>query len=234
VFLDTRDAIGDAFPAEFPTVTGYCRESGIDPVRQPIPVAPAAHYHMGGVLVDANGRSTIDGLWACGEAASTGAHGANRLASNSLLEAVVFAARIADDIHGLLPSPQSGWTDRRGEGVDSAGIDESEYVAELRRTMTEHVGVIRERAGLLHALEVMAALEGRATSRRMRNRLVTAKLIATAALRRDESRGAHFRSDFPEPNPAMARRSFLTLADAESEIDRVADEPALRQAVLTG
>jgi L-aspartate oxidase len=189
---------------------------------------------MGGVLVDANGRSTIDGLWACGEAASTGAHGANRLASNSLLEAVVFAARIADDIHGLLPSPQAGWTDRRGEGAGAARTDESEYVAELRRTMTEHVGVIRERAGLLRALEVMGALDERATSRRMRNRLVTAKLIAAAALRREESRGAHFRSDFPEPNPAMGRRSFLTLADAETEIGRVADEPALRQAVLAG
>jgi L-aspartate oxidase len=79
-------------------VFAACRSAGIDPAREPIPVAPAAHYHMGGILTDAQGRSTIDGLWACGEVASTGAHGANRLASNSLLEAVVFGARVANDI----------------------------------------------------------------------------------------------------------------------------------------
>ena len=81
-----------------------CRAAGIDPAREPIPVAPAAHYHMGGILTDARGRSTVDGLWACGEVASTGAHGANRLASNSLLEAVVFGARVANDIASALPS----------------------------------------------------------------------------------------------------------------------------------
>jgi L-aspartate oxidase len=233
VYLDTRDAIGDAFPEEFPTVTQYCRESGIDPVRQPIPVAPAAHYHMGGILVDANGRSTVDGLWACGEAASTGAHGANRLASNSLLEAVVFAARIADDIQGLLPTPQSGWTDRRGEGAARPDRDERADIAELRRMMSSHVGVIRNRAGLAAALEIINSLEDRPASRRMKNRLVTAKLIATAALRREESRGAHFRSDFPEPREELARRSYLTLAEAEREAGRIAG-PVLHEAVLAG
>ena len=231
VYLDTREAIGEDFPAEFPTVTKYCLESGIDPVTQPIPVAPAAHYHMGGVLVDANGRSTIDGLWACGEAASTGAHGANRLASNSLLEAVVFAARIADDIHGLLPSPQSGWTDRQGEGSDPRDVDESASVALLRRTMTEHVGVIRDRAGLIEALQTIAKLEDGPLSRRMSNRLVAAKLIAAAALRREESRGAHFRADHPEPSSVFARRSFLTLVDAEAETGRVS-LPPLHEVIL--
>ena len=87
-------------PTRFPGVHEYCRSAGIDPARDLIPVAPAAHYHMGGVLTDANGRTSLDGLWAAGEVASTGAHGANRLASNSLLEAVVYAARIAEDIAG--------------------------------------------------------------------------------------------------------------------------------------
>ena len=105
-FLDARTALGARFAEKFPTVYAACRAAGIDPATQPIPVAPAAHYHMGGVAVDARGRSSIEGLWAGGEVSSTGAHGANRLASNSLLEAVVYAARIADDIAGsALPAP---------------------------------------------------------------------------------------------------------------------------------
>lgn len=215
VFLDTREAIGAAFPTAFPTVYGACAEAGIDPVTEPIPVAPAAHYHMGGILVDASGRSTINGLWACGEAAGSGAHGANRLASNSLLEAVVFAARIAEDIHGLLPTSGVGWTDRRNESAGGPEFDEQELVAELRRTMTADVGVVRDRNGLLAALAAITRLERQAFSVQMRNRLVAAKLIAVAAIRRQESRGAHFRSDHPEPDPALARRSFLTLAEAE-------------------
>ncbi len=234
VYLDARQAIGAAFPIEFPTVNRYCLESGIDPTRQPIPVAPAAHYHMGGILVDANGRSTIDGLWACGEAASTGAHGANRLASNSLLEAVVFASRIADDIHGLLPNPQSGWTDRKGAGTKPFEADEGADIAVLRRTMTENVGVIRDQDGLTEALEIIGELESHAISQQMQNRLTTAKLIAAAALRREESRGAHFRSDFPEPRPALAKRSFLTLPQAEQDADQAVDGIVSPPVVLAG
>ncbi len=99
-FLDATQALGAHFAEKFPTVYASCLAAGIDPATQPIPVAPAAHYHMGGVAVDARGRTSLEGLWAGGEVASTGAHGANRLASNSLLEAVVYAARIAEDIDG--------------------------------------------------------------------------------------------------------------------------------------
>ena len=105
-FLDCRK-IGPEFPARFPTVFAACEAAGLDPRREPIPIAPAAHYHMGGIYTDANGRTTIEGLWACGEVASTGAHGANRLASNSLLEAVVFGARVAGDIAERLPSSEA-------------------------------------------------------------------------------------------------------------------------------
>src|SRR5215470_7657728 len=99
-FLDAREALGARFAEKFPTVYASCIAAGIDPATQPIPIAPAEHYHMGGIAVDERGRTSIDGLWAGGEVSCTGAHGANRLASNSLLEAVVFAARIAEDIDG--------------------------------------------------------------------------------------------------------------------------------------
>ncbi|HYA81804.1 MAG TPA: L-aspartate oxidase, partial [Methylocystis sp.] len=107
-FLDARESVGASFPSRFPTVYASCAAAGIDPVQAPIPIAPAAHYHMGGVLTDARGRSSVPGLWAAGEVASTGVHGANRLASNSLLEAVVFGARIAAD---LKDQNLSQWSD---------------------------------------------------------------------------------------------------------------------------
>ena len=122
-FLDCRSRSAGFSPSAFRRLYAACMEAGIDPTRQPIPIAPAAHYHMGGVHVDGAGRTTLDGLWACGEVASTGAHGANRLASNSLLEAVVYAARVAEDIHGLLPSHKmTRWSgSQEGEAARRAG-----------------------------------------------------------------------------------------------------------------
>ena len=221
-FLDCRAAIGEKFAEEFPTVYGYCRVAGIDPATAPIPVAPAAHFHMGGVLTDAEGRSTLDGLWACGETASTGAHGANRLASNSLLEAVVFGARVARDIAGKLPHAQLMSATRLADGAVSPDPDPADK-AFLRRTMTDHVGVVRDRAGLETALAVIATLESKNRSPRFRNMLTAARMIATAALKRTESRGGHYRSDYPKPDPAWRHRTFMTLAEALA----VTDEPKL-------
>ena len=213
-FLDCRK-IGADFPERFPTVFAACQSAGIDPRLQPIPVAPAAHYHMGGVYTDANGRTTIEGLWACGEVASTGAHGANRLASNSLLEAVVFGARVARDIAERIPSEVALQFDVAAAPIAAMEPD-SQNVQSLRRTMTGKVGVIRDDASLRSALHTIAGLErASASDPRLDNMLTTAKLITTAALMRRESRGAHFRSDYPEPDPAQAHRSLLTLAEAE-------------------
>jgi L-aspartate oxidase len=224
-FLDCR-SFRAKLAEHFPTVFAACRSAGIDPAREPIPVAPAAHYHMGGIVTDAQGRSTIDGLWACGEVASTGAHGANRLASNSLLEAVVFGARVAGDIASspgiadLEPAAPS-------EMVTNEPLREHERgEQELRSTMTAEVGVIRDAASLAKALLMIGVIEGEnAGDRRLANMLTTAKLITAAAYQRKESRGAHFRSDYPTPNEALAKRSFLTLADAE-RISRKAVEAA--------
>ena len=218
VFLDTRDAVGAAIYDEFPTVAQYCVEAGIDPATQPIPVRPAQHYHMGGILTDANGRSSLPGLWACGEVTATGLHGANRLASNSLLEAVVFAARIALDI-GAIPLDTT-----QGTALDLTAplhgpgprLDPLEAVATLRDVMDRHVGVVRTADGMSIALRTIAALEDEYApgSRAFLNMTTAATLIAAAALRRTESRGGHYRSDIPDTDPAQATRTLISLAEA--------------------
>ncbi len=216
-FLDCREAIGASFAERFPTVYAACKAAGVDPTRQPIPIAPAAHYHMGGVHVDGVGRTTLDGLWACGEVASTGAHGANRLASNSLLEAVVFAARVAEDIHGLLPNHKvTHWVGAPEADAPSAPDEDDQAISRLRATMSRHVGVVRDRAGLLQALAAIEELSSHQHGPQVINALAAAKLVAAAALGRKESRGGHYRSDFPESDPALAKRSFITLTQADA------------------
>jgi L-aspartate oxidase len=214
-FLDCRKL--PDFAAQFPTVFAACRSAGIDPRREPIPVAPAAHYHMGGVFTDANARTTVEGLWACGEVAATGAHGANRLASNSLLEAVVFGARAAKDIAATVSAAEPPALVER-EPVTAKPVEpDSPAVKTFRQAMTAKVGVIRDEASLRDALGVIADLErGASTDRQLANMLTTAKLITAAALARRESRGAHFRSDYPVPDPELAQRSMLTLTEAEA------------------
>ncbi len=179
-------------------------------------MAPAAHYHMGGILTDAQGRSTVDGLWACGEVASTGAHGANRLASNSLLEAVVFGARVANDIATTLPPPPSrkiaAVTPQAAMPAHNAEAEQT-----LRRTMAAEAGVVRDAQSLTNALTTIISLEHEIEGDpQLANMLTTAKLITAAALARTESRGAQFRSDYPAADDAQAKRSFLTLAQAEA------------------
>jgi L-aspartate oxidase len=214
-FLDARNAIGANFASLFPTVYASCRSAGINPVTELIPIAPAAHYHMGGVLVDAVGRTSIDGLWAAGEVSCSGAHGANRLASNSLLEAVVYAARIAEDICGLVPNARAASPGNEVSYSDhTLTAPEPQRVRALRELMTANVGVIRDARGLGHALRAIARMEREGTTPSQRNMATAALLVAAAAWRRRESRGSHYRSDYPATDPAQAHRTFITLADA--------------------
>jgi L-aspartate oxidase len=223
-FLDCRGELGQHMSDSFPTVHAFCRKAGIDPATDLIPVAPAAHYHMGGVFTDAHGRTSLDGLWACGEVASTGVHGANRLASNSLLEAVVFAARVARDIASTHLS-QLALRSARASRLPPPASDrltEAE-TAEIRRAMSEHVGVERDAAGLLRTLERFDEIGGRlARAGFESNMLVAARLIARAALAREESRGGHYRTDFPDPDPAWQRRSYARFADLARPLPRAA------------
>ncbi|WP_298878567.1 L-aspartate oxidase [uncultured Bradyrhizobium sp.] len=231
-FLDARQALGTRFADKFPTVHASCIAAGVDPATQVIPIAPAVHYHMGGIAVDARGRSSIDGLWAGGEVSSTGMHGANRLASNSLLEAMVYAARIAEDIAGrAIASPA-----RLPEALVTprGGAPDSSTVKRLRATMTTHVGVIRERDGLAEAVRSLAALERTATSVTVRNMATTALLVAAAAWSRKESRGAHFRSDHPAEVPLLAQRTMTTLAAVREIADSLAEHstPHIAQSMI--
>ncbi|MDE2462834.1 MAG: L-aspartate oxidase, partial [Alphaproteobacteria bacterium] len=211
VFLDCRSAIGTRFEERFPTVFAACTAAGVDPATMPIPVAPAAHYHMGGIAVDAWGRSSLDGLWAVGECAATGLHGANRLASNSLLEALVFGARVAEDIRG-----QHGFgTHTLHPPTPTLGASNPAVPERLRQIMSRYAGLERDDAGLRRALCDIIALEhAGAGDPSFLNMTATAKLVAAAALMRQESRGGHFRSDYPQTQQQGAR-SFLYLKDAE-------------------
>ncbi|HEX2864096.1 MAG TPA: L-aspartate oxidase, partial [Deinococcales bacterium] len=141
-FLDAREAVGAHFPEEFPAVFAACMGGGVDPRVQPIPVAPACHYHMGGIATDAEGRTSLAGLYAAGECASTGVHGANRLASNSLLEAAVFGAR-AGRAAALETDP-----DTRPVAASPAPVLPAEGLARLRAAMSRDAGVVRDAAGL--------------------------------------------------------------------------------------
>ncbi len=219
-FLDCRK-LGPSLAAHFPALVAACRSAGIDPAREPIPIAPAAHYHMGGVLTDANGRTTIRGpvglrrggldgrAWrepACLQFAARG-RGVRR--PRGPRHRGNGAARGA--ACSSMPCRQS--TSRRKRRSPN-----SLPIQMLRRTMTAKVGVIRDAASLAGALGTIASLaESGGSDRRLANMLTTAKLIATAAWMRKESRGAHFRSDYPQADPNLARRSMLTLAEAEVE-----------------
>ena len=217
VFLDCRAAIGAQFPHHFPTVYAACMSAGIDPILAPIPVAPAAHYHMGGIASDTQGRSSLPGLWAVGECASTGLHGANRLASNSLLEGLIFGARVADDVRGTL---QAG----RLRGLPPApprfASPAPPHV--LRAAMSRDVALERDARGLGAALEVITRLQNTSTEPALLNMAAAAKLVTAAALARQESRGGHWRSDFPQTEK-VGTRTFMTLADA----DKIASSQAL-------
>jgi len=187
-FLDARAAVGAAFPEHFPAVFAACMAAGLDPRIQPIPVLPAAHYHMGGIATDLDGRTSVAGLFAVGECASTGVHGANRLASNSLLEAAVFGRRTGVAARETVNEPS------QPTAVIAAPDLPANVLADLRRRMSRDAGVVRDRAGLgglIAWIDSQTVMYGPALA------LSTARLVASAALDRRESRGAHCRADFP-------------------------------------
>jgi L-aspartate oxidase len=215
VFLDARH-IPD-LARRFPTITASCRAAGIDPETELIPVAPAAHYASGGVRTDLDGRTSIDGLYACGEVACTGVHGANRLASNSLLEGLVFARRIAADVARHLPaqSDPAAATNRptmdSAASVGSVAADgwaiDNEIRPALQQAMTRGAGVLRSAESLAATHRAVASLGTRrapanTASWEAANLVTVAAALLAAASRRAETRGCHWREDFPAADPA--------------------------------
>ena len=209
VYLDTRQCLGASIETRFPTIFEAAKASGIDARIQPLPVAPAAHYHMGGIAVDHNGATSIPGLWAAGEVACTGVHGANRLASNSLLEALVTGDAAASAIKDQLGRRSARIKVRP---VILPAFDPA-IVPRLRAIMSEAGGGLRSANGLTRGLDALAQIESECIpSARLANRLAVMRLVLFGALMRPESRGAHAREDFAQTD-AIGKRSFLHLDD---------------------
>ncbi|MGD0765073.1 MAG: FAD-binding protein, partial [Dehalococcoidia bacterium] len=221
VDLDVTHLPPEKVSVRFPQIYRFCLEHGLDITKQPIPVSPAAHYMMGGVRTNTWGETNLSGLYACGEVACTGVHGANRLASNSLLETVVFAKRVVDrTVSGeQAPSPPS---------LDALPLPDPAAVARrpappvdrsrLQTLMWDDVGIIRSGESLTRARETLAAWDRDVVqpsdrpSHELANLLLAGRLVTEAALMREESRGAHYRTDFPEASEAWRRHLIFRKA----------------------
>ncbi|MDX1922744.1 MAG: L-aspartate oxidase [Alphaproteobacteria bacterium] len=210
--LDARQSVGELFPQRFPLITAVCESAGLNPVTDALPVAPAAHYHMGGVSINDTGHSTIKNLWVCGETACSRIHGANRLASNSLLEALVYGQVIAKDVlsEPLAQSSTKVVQLHKAHAVD-VNKDGITRMA-LRKLMYANVGLVRNEAKLLEALKAIVDFQRRGElSRTTRSMILIAGMVTVSALQRKESRGAHAREDFPNLLE-KAEHSTITLA----------------------
>ncbi|MEV5617689.1 L-aspartate oxidase [Streptomyces bacillaris] len=235
--LDARHFGARMWEQRFPTILAACRAHGIDPVTEPIPVAPAAHYASGGIRTDLRGRTTVPGLYACGEVACTGVHGANRLASNSLLEGLVFAERIAADIAETRP-PRREPAEAPGAADAPVPLLAPEARTAIQRTMTRGAGVLRSAASLAAAAEELEALHRSAAADaddpdpkvavpgvdtwEATNLLLVSRVLVAAAREREETRGCHWREDRPDRDDAHWRRHLVvrTAADRTPTVHR--------------
>ncbi|MFJ9458222.1 L-aspartate oxidase [Kitasatospora sp. NPDC101447] len=234
MYLDGRHFGAAMWEHRFPTILASCRSHGIDPVTEPIPIAPASHHAAGGVRTDRHGRTSVPGLYACGEVACTGVHGANRLASNSLLEGLVFAERIAADLaerHAAGELPERTVDVAAAQAAVAVPLPASESRAEIQRLMSRGAGVLRSAASLADAAAGLALLAEQARSHMAEekpadprvetweaaNLLLVATALVAAAAQREETRGGHWREDFPERDDAHWRRHLITTLAASGD-----------------
>jgi len=221
MWLDARHLGGEFWEKRFPTILATCRSYDVDPVTQLIPVAPAQHYASGGVRTDLWGRSDVAGLYATGEVACSGVHGANRLASNSLLEGLVFSRRIADVLPGELRDQVEPAGDARKPGLVDAGARRK-----LQKQMTKRVGVLRSADEMADAAAKLADLSTREATEigeeewETTNLLTISTALTAAARQREETRGSHWRDDFPDRDDAHWAGHFdITLVDGEPRVE---------------
>lgn len=211
VYLDARHIAG--FAQRFPTIAAACASEGIDPQTDLVPVAPGAHYHCGGVVTDINGRTNVEGLFAVGETARTGLHGANRLASNSLLEGAVMGERAgAAVVERVLfrPRTETEWHEPVGRSLERRS---------LQHTMSRYAGVVRDADGLAHAAAVLETGTGSRAAYEDQNLQLAATAVVAAARSRRETRGSHTRADFPYPDETFARSISVTLHEGAIQLD---------------
>jgi L-aspartate oxidase len=253
-YLDLRHLQAEQMRTRFPTISAICRGYGLDLARDLLPVAPAAHYCMGGVLVDTCGRTTVDGLYAVGEVACTGVHGANRLASNSLLEGLVFGLRVADALSSRVAAGQddrafeylaiadSEVTPASDATMPAASTTISDIRRDVRSIMWQYVSLCRDQEGLLTARRsilrqraLLSNLEKReplAVAQRIEigNMLKVAEIVIAAALQRLESRGSHWRSDFEALDASLEGHHYAFIRDASPATSPTSFEEALLHA----
>ena len=229
VYLDGTQLGEDVWEHRFPTIRASCLDHGIDPVTQPIPVVPAAHYASGGIKTDLRGRTSVTGLYACGETACTGVHGANRLASNSLLEGLVFAEHIAADLARGLPEAVDPASDTRDQGLlDPSAIDK------IQQLMTDRAGVLRSGPGLAAADDQLRKIGDQQSDKpelaaweATNLHLLATALVASATIR-TETRGSHWREDYPDSSDSWLGHLIATL-DGDLKVRFVPDTNPQRQ-----
>jgi len=214
VWLDATSFTRGDFSRRFPTIHAHCVANGVDPEREPIPVSPAAHYLMGGVWTDVWGQTSLPGLYACGETAATGVHGANRLASNSLLEGLVFGSRVAEAI--VARPARAAAPKAEPLALDPPTCTALPSRERIRSIMWNGVGILRHGPGLERARTALsssadASVTNDVRSRETANLALVGWAMTEAALRREESRGAHHRLDFPSPRPEWRRHQRFVL-----------------------
>jgi L-aspartate oxidase len=235
VYLDLTGLKAEQVKNRFPRIYSTCLQYGLDITSNLLPVRPAAHYAMGGVATDLEGKTSLEGLYAAGEVAATGVHGANRLASNSLLEGLVFGARAGASVRrhscaqhstskAASPKPhETGHNHCKAGEASTSGIDTSQIVKQLREILWDKVGIIRKQDGLAEAVRELAELSVQEPipldrqCHEAQNMLTVARLIAASALARRESRGAHYRTDMPfKDDSTPPRHSFVKKDSAVS------------------